>query len=463
MTFRIAKEDLVALVGGMSGASNEKISCSGVEYDSRNIRGGELFVCLKGETTHGHHYLSDVLSRGASMALVEDEELLRTSPDAARLIFVPDTLKAFWTIATWWRRKLNTPLVAITGSVGKTTVKELVASILLQHSVGSFSLKSFNNHVGVPYTLCRISPEHRWAVAEVGMNHPGEIATLSRVIEPDVVVVTEVQPAHIGAFSDLRGIGVEKLSIIEGLRPGGKIIVNGDNETIQSLLQTESCPKNLLRFGLGARCDLRIENVVSKGLDAIECDLVYRAERRHVRIGIPGVHNGANAACAALASLTLIPELTLDQVEGGLKAFRAPLMRLNLKSLPDGRKLLDDSYNSNPASLRALLAICRSLADEGQNVGLVIGEMRELGAFAEKYHRELGEEASRSGASFVIGVGGYRDTLLEGARGAGIPAFSAGSPEEAGELARKQSFDIVLVKGSRGVELERAVKVLLRG
>lgn len=465
MTLRILRDDLVSVTQGMAIPSSEKLSSFGVEFDSREIKGGELFVALKGESTHGHAFLEQAFSKGASLALVEDKGLLESSQYKERLVVVGDSLSAFWALATWWRRKLQVPIVAVTGSVGKTSVKELIATILLKHSRGSYSLKSYNNHVGVPYTVCRISNEHEWAVVEMGMNHSGEIRLLSKIVEPDVAVVTEVVAAHIGSFSNIEGVADEKLSIVEGLGGKGTLIINGDTDVIQDRA-IQLCKEKgiqLLKFGKGSGLDAEVQKVKSRGLDGIEFTIKLQGDSITSKLSVLGRHNAINAACAALAAKTLVPALNKDEIMAGLRDYTAPLMRLNLKAMQDGRLVLDDSYNANPGSMMALLDIGTDLISSGMKVGMVLGDMLELGSFSQRYHTEMGERIAKIGPSFLISVGEFRECYLEAPRKAGINVSSATSPEEAAVTVRGLPFDIVLIKGSRGVKLDRTVKILLEG
>lgn len=459
----LSREDLLKVVGGWGNGSSEKLSFSGVEFDSRQIKGGELFVALKGEKAHGHEYLAEAYRRGAALFLVEDPALKESFAEPQRLIIVDDTLKAFSVLASWWRHELNLPVLAITGSVGKTTVKEMAAGLLLKHSPGTFSLRSHNNHVGVPYTLCRLSSTHKWAVVEMGMNHAGEIRELSRIVEPDVGVITAIAPAHIEFLGSLEAIADAKFEILQGLRKGGSLVLEARSEQIRLALSRHD-PQNLLNvrsFGSDEGAEVRVQDVRSMGLDGIAFRLILEGRELEIEMSVPGAHNALNAACAVLAARSLMPDLSPEQIERGLKEFRAPLMRMNLKEMPDGRQLIDDSYNANPASMRASLELAGQMARAGKKVGLILGDMLELGAHAAQYHAEIGELAARSGPAFVIGVGQHSETLLAESRTLGIPVFAAVSPEAAAHTARKLEFDVLLVKASRGVALDQAVNILV--
>ncbi|NDC39202.1 MAG: UDP-N-acetylmuramoyl-tripeptide--D-alanyl-D-alanine ligase, partial [Proteobacteria bacterium] len=406
---------------------------------------------------------------GAALALVEDESLLSSHPEADRLVCVPDTLVAFQSLANWWRRELNLPTLAVTGSVGKTTTKEIMAAILLQRSRGVYSVKSHNNHTGVPYTILKAGREHEWLVLEMGMNHAGELTVLSKIGEPDVCGITCIAPSHIGNLGSLEGIRSAKLEIISGLRPNGVFFSNANDEFLAAGVKTQQFVpgQRILSFGSNPGDTVRIVSVQSHGLEGITISLaLYGAngaeEQVTAKMDLIGRHNAGNVAAAVLGVRALFPEISAELIQRGLTSFRAPLMRLNLKTIPDGRLVIDDSYNAGPDSMRALLELGADLQKEGKVIGCVLGDMRELGDFTERYHREVGEYIAKLRPAFVVTVGEWSRLYLEAAKAAGIPATQAENPEVAAHLAQKRTFDILMVKASRGVGLDRTVKTLER-
>lgn len=462
MSIALSKRQLCEITGGKSVREGERLNFERVEYDSREVRGGELFVALKGAVSHGHEHVEAALARGAALCLIEDEGLASTSAHPERLVIVPDTLHAFWELAKWWRRELGIPVLAVTGSVGKTTIKEISAALLLKWNKGAYSQKSHNNHVGVPYTICRISREHRWAVLEMGMNHAGEISTLTKLGEPDVALISLIAPAHIESFPDIHGIVDAKFEIVEGLKKGGTLVLNGDDPLQLEKWKTLNSQKNYNArfFGSSEQCEARVSNVRAFGLEGIEFDLRLMGESLPITLRMLGKHNALSAAAAALAVKTLVPEISTEQLVAGLSDFKAPLMRLAMKHLKGGRRLIDDSYNANPASMGALLDIAGDLKQEKLKIGLMLGDMLELGARAAEFHREIGEKAAALNPQFLIAVGPLSKHYIEAAEKKGVRAIDGGTPETAAQLARKLDFDILLVKGSRGIGLDRAVKVI---
>lgn len=469
MPLSLSKDELCKIIGGKVSAQQNKSSFTGVEFNSAEVRGGELFVAIKGATTHGHQFLDDAFSKGAAMALVEDEALLASHPEAGRMVCVPDTLVAFQQLANWWRRELKIPVVAVTGSVGKTTCKEIMAAILLQKSRGVYSVKSHNNHTGVPYTILKAGREHEWLVLEMGMNHAGELTVLSKIGEPDVCGITCIAPSHIGNLGSLEGIRSAKLEIVSGLKAGGIFFWNRADQFLAEGVQSYSFAdqQSVASFGWDTADAVQITSVESHGLEGISIALVLRGagggeETITAKMDLIGRHNAQNVAAAVLGVRSLFPDLPADIIQRGLSSFRAPLMRLNLKTIPDGRLVIDDSYNAGPDSMRALLELGADLQKEGKVVGCVLGDMRELGDFSEKYHREVGQHIAKLRPAFLVAVGEWARFYLEAAKEAGIPATIAENPEVAAHLAQKRQFDILMVKASRGVGLDRTVKTLER-
>ncbi|MFM1846953.1 MAG: UDP-N-acetylmuramoyl-tripeptide--D-alanyl-D-alanine ligase MurF [Pseudomonadota bacterium] len=466
MALTLTKEKLTEIVGGDVASTSEKMSFHGVVYDSREIQGGELFVALPGAQAHGHTFLDQAFSRGASLALIEDRRLLTDSPHKDRLVWVPDSLKAFWALAKWWREELNIPVLGVTGSVGKTTVKEIAAAILLKQKRGVYSLKSHNNHVGVPYTICRIDRTHEWAVLEMGMNHAGELRALTAIAQPNVAIITCIGPAHIENFGTLEGIARAKLEIAEGVRPGGKLVLNGDDPVLLKVAQELGRRGSSTHyFGGSGAPDMLVSGVTPKGLEGLGFTLTAGEGLGGGAVGatmsILGRHNAQNGAAAALGVKLLFPEFTLEAIAQGLAAFQAPLMRLSIKILANERRVIDDSYNANPQSMRAALDIGRDLVESGLRVGLVLGDMLELGERSGEYHAEIGRYAAGINPEFCVAVGPLSAAIFSAVQGAGIPAFQADSPEAAAHIARKFPFDILIVKASRGTGLDRTVKTLV--
>jgi UDP-N-acetylmuramoyl-tripeptide--D-alanyl-D-alanine ligase len=463
MSIGISKDKLIEVVGGRGNGSAERIMFQGAEFDSRRIRGGELFVALKGEREHGHCYVEKALQQGASLCLVEDAALLESASDPARLVAVDDTLRSFSDLAHWWRKQTKVPVAGVTGSMGKTTVKELTASILLKHSRGTYAFKSFNNHVGVPYTLCGISPEHEWVVLEMGMNHAGELSALSHIAAPDVAAIIGVGTVHMHVFAGVSEIADAKCEIMDGMAPQGTLVINGDDACLEAAVQRkgEKGRRPLRRAGYGEGCDARVMEVTSLGLEGLRCKINLCGEELEFKTPLLGKHNAYNCAVAALTAKTLVPSLSGAEIKEGLSRFIPPRMRLNIRRINPSRVVVDDSYNANPPAMRALFALAAELGAQQKSVGLVLGDMRELGGEAPRYHQEVAADAVRLKPSFIIAVGEYAHLYGEEGRRAGVKVFEAASPQAAAHTAHKLPFEILFVKASRGIGLDRTVETLL--
>lgn len=443
----------------------------GLEYDSRLIKGGELFVALKGEESHGNNFIVKALEQGAIAVLAEfepkldlDNAVIKENLD--KIILVSDSLQAFQELAVYWSRKFSIPKIAVTGSMGKTFIKELTAALLMSTGNGCYSQKSFNNHVGVPYTLSKISPEHNWAVFELGMNHPGELSALSRLVKPDVALISCIAPVHMAFFKDLSEIAKAKLEILAGLSTEGTFIYNSDDEVLTKCISEMNfeytLPKNVLSFGYSAESQVQILEAKIHELFSLKVKLRVFSEELELKLKVMGKHNAYNVAAAICAAKVVKPDLSSQHIEQVLSRFQPPPMRLNRYDLEDGRILVDDSYNSNPLALSALINFAGDLIAEKLSCGFIVGDMLELGEAARQHHRELAEKLAKIQPAFVISVGEFAEEFKEAAKKQGIPAYVAASPEAAAHTAEKLNSAIIFVKASRGVALDRAVQTLLR-
>lgn len=468
---------IAEVVGGTVIGTSEpdRIMVHGAEFDSRRVKSGQLFLALGGAQTHGHQFVGTAKGRGAVAALVEDSKFLIEAGLPG--VLVKNSLVSMQQLAAWWRREVGLPVLAITGSVGKTTTKELAATILSSVGPGTFSQASFNNHVGVPYTLLQISRTDKWAVIEIGMNHRGEIAPLSEITAPNVAAITFIAPAHIGNLGSLRAIAEEKLDIARGLKVGAPLLLNTESELL--------CDKELLAqphvaaatrgyfgpaspewlkegggTGIAPTLELRSATPCPDGL---RLDLEVGGNSRSVTAPLFGAHHRSNIGAALLGALTLVPTLSLDAALAALSRFQLPDKRfVRRKARGSGAEILDDSYNANPASMRAFFEATRAFTADKHRWGIVLGEMRELGAFERDYHIEIGEFVLTLKPSFVVAVGMegakfYEETFKAAGFAPFVRADDAASA--AAELGRF-SFELLLVKGARGVKLERLVEAV---
>jgi UDP-N-acetylmuramoyl-tripeptide--D-alanyl-D-alanine ligase len=462
----LAKSDLRLLLTGRTTALEMERRFTNVEFDSRNVRPGSLFICLKGEQVHGHSFLDESFARGATLALVEDKQLLH-SAHGDRVIVVRDTLQALQTLAAHWRAKLQAALLGITGSLGKTTVKEIAHALLLSIGTGTASKKSFNGQVGAPYTLCQAKTSDAWIALEMGMNQAGELHTLSLLAKPNAVVITTIAPVHIGHFQSLENIADAKFEILDGLKPDGVIAINGDDPHCLAGFTrwkaiNQNHPASVLRFGQSAACDVRISAVVSDTLAGTRFMLHYHGKEYPCTIPFLGAHNALNAAAALAGVLAIHPTFNVATAPEIFSTLKPPPMRLNVIPLNTTQTILDDSYNASPNSVKEALKTIQALRQPQMKVGVILGDMLELGEHAAQYHAEIGEALTAIKPDFVLAVGEFASSYLAAPHAAGIIAEQCSSPAEAGARAAELGFNLLLVKGSRGIHLEEAVAVMTR-
>ncbi len=424
----------------------------GYSIDSRTIQSGELFFAVKGERMDGHEFALSALEAGAVGAVVRKDQLARYAVKS-RLIAVDDTLVALQTLATAVRRLWGKKVIAITGSVGKTSTKEAIAHVLSSKYRVHRSIGNFNNHFGLPLGLLKLESGHEVAVIEMGMSHAGEITALARITLPDEGVVTAVAPVHLENFDSVAEIGRAKYELIASLPAGGTAFLNSDDEYVSQF--GRDFHGRVVMFGLKPTADVRAEDIQLLGSAGARFDLVAGGCRQPISSPWLGTHNIYNVLAAA--GVALQHGLSPSQVAESVLSL-APVDKRGQVLQLGNITVLNDCYNSSP---KALMAAVETLAAmEGKRHIVVAGEMLELGATAEQLHRECGRNMPAGKIDFVLGVRGLASALADAARENGLPAEFVKTPEEAGEwLARKtRGGDVVLLKASRGVKLEKALE-----
>jgi UDP-N-acetylmuramoyl-tripeptide--D-alanyl-D-alanine ligase len=419
--------------------------------DSRTIQPGDLFVAVKGERMDGHDFVHQALEKGAIAAIVRKDQLARF-PDTEGILAADDTLIALQTLARAVRHLWAKPLIGVTGSAGKTTTKEAIAHVLATKFRVLKSEGNFNNHFGLPLMLLKLEPEHDLAVIEMGMSHAGEIAALAKIAQPETAVVTNVAPVHLEFFASIADIARAKYELIEGLPADGTAVLNADDEYVSQF--GRDFPGNRIMYGLDPSADVRAENVQSLGSAGSAFDLWVRGRREKATLPLLGGHNISNALAAVAVAVN--SGLTPSEAAAAL-ATLAPADKRGQVVEVGNISVINDCYNSNP---RALEAMVDGLAEMPAKRRIVVaGEMLELGVAGEQMHRRSGEHMAAKKIDVLLGVRGLARPMVEAARQAGMEAAFVSTAEEAGEwLAREtRSGDVVLLKGSRGVKLERAL------
>src|SRR5438270_8657503 len=438
---------------GSKGECDQEAVAMGYSIDSRTLNAGDLFIAIAGERFDGHEYVQAALEKGAVGAIVAAEK--NVAGDSLRLLRVEDTVKTLQSLGAAARRLWGKPLLAVTGSAGKTTTKEVLAHILSTRFRVMKSSGNLNNHIARPLQLLKLEPEHDVAVVEMGINHAGEIRALGALAHHDLAIVTAVAPVHLEFFNSLADIARAKYEIIETLHPGGVAVLNADDDYVCQF--SRDFKGKVVTFGLRRSADVTAQNVELNGADGSTFDLVIGSVREQVKLSLVGEHNIYNALAATAAALER--GISPSQAAAALGTVQPADKRGQVLEI-GGATILNDCYNSNPRALNAMIDTLASM--KAQRYILIAGEMLELGPAGEKLHRENGKHAGEKKIDLVIGVRGLAKALAEGAAAAGSQARYVETPEEAGEwLARElRPGDAVLLKASRGVKLEKALEKL---
>ncbi|MBP1726289.1 MAG: UDP-N-acetylmuramoyl-tripeptide--D-alanyl-D-alanine ligase [Deltaproteobacteria bacterium] len=438
---------------------------SGICTDSRNLRAGELFLALKGDRFDGHDFITQVIEAGAAgvVAARERWEASDGSLPSVPVIMVEDTLTALGDLAAFWRRLHPVPLVAITGSNGKTTTKEMVAAIMARHCPILKNQANLNNLVGLPLTLLELARGHEAAVVEMGMNHPGEIARLTQIAAPDVGLITNIQPAHLEGLGSIEGIQAAKGELFSGLSSRATIVVNRDDSRVAQL--ANSFRGRQVGFStVDPAADVTLTRILGMDHESTRFILRLGDGTREIRIHVAGRHHLANAVAAAAVAWAL--KIDPIDIAEGLASFRPFDKRMEILALAGRAHLINDTYNANPGSMTAALQTLRVLKAGGRAVA-VLGDMLELGERSSELHREVGRVAAREGVDYLLAMGKQAHHLLGGATEGGMPSERLIQGSDHGEIARKVQALItpgawVLVKGSRGMRMEKVVEALLQ-
>ena len=446
MTPCTAREICAAVGGTLLQDSGAPVT--GVTTDSRAVQPGQLFIPLVGERFDGHAYISKALEGGAAGCLTAaaPETLL----PGKLYIQVADTRLALKALASWYRDKFDLPVVQVTGSAGKTTTKEMIASVLSQRYNTLRTEGNFNNDIGAPLTLLRLMPEHQAAVIETGMNHFGEIRYLGEMVRPDIAVITNVGDAHIENLGNTRqGILRAKCEIFENLTPEGVAVLNGDDE----LLNTVTLPRTILRCGVSDGCGVRVTDIDDRGLEGVACTVTIKGEHYRLTTSAPGRYMIYPMAMAAAIGRRL--GLTREEIAAGVAAYTTVGSRMHLIRLPGERLVIDDCYNANPQSMAEGLRMLA--ASHARHRVAVLGDMGELGQLTAQAHRDMGALTRRLGLT-AVAVGEKMHALTET-----DPQAQWFATVEEAMPAIRQLFTpgtAVLVKASHAMHFESIVKEL---
>ncbi|MBE8955289.1 MAG: UDP-N-acetylmuramoyl-tripeptide--D-alanyl-D-alanine ligase [Quinella sp. 2Q5] len=444
----------VVQVTGADCNSDAEIFFDSVTTDSRKVTAGALFVGLKGENFNGESFACDAFNKGAIAVLV--------SRNAKRLpnsivLKVDDTLDAYRKIAGAWRNRFDIPIVAVTGSNGKTTTKDLTAAALSGLGHVQKTSGNFNNEVGVPMTLLELDDKHNAAVVEIGMRGLGQIESLAQVVRPTIGIVTNVSEAHIEILGTLDNIAKAKAELVEAIPAGGTVILNADNQYTAAMKNFAGTGVNVVTYGLDGDADITAHDVLI-GSVSTEFTLVYRGEKHDFEIPMLGRHNVSNALAAVAAGLTL--GLDIDEIQRGVSSLTTTKMRFEVIRR-DGLTIVNDAYNASPASMRVAIKTAAEVYS-GRLIA-VLGDMLELGDIAESVHREIGAELVENKFDTLITLGELGKFIAAGARDAGLKnVYTFDTHEDAAKkiLEIVRDGDTILFKASHVMHMDKIIELI---
>jgi UDP-N-acetylmuramoyl-tripeptide--D-alanyl-D-alanine ligase len=446
-------KEIIKVTGGklLSGDSDIDIDPAKISTDSRAIKRGGLFIALKGPNFDGNNFVNEAFKKGAIGAIITSYELRVTSYGKV-VIKVKDGTKALQAIAAYHRSLFKVPVIAVTGSNGKTTVKDMISAVLgMEYNV----LKNEgtkNNHIGVPQTLLGLNKKHRIAILELGANHAGEIDKLAGIVKPDACVIINIGPSHLEFFGSLNGVFNAKREILDHLKRSGFAFLNGDDEYLSKI---RSAKFRIRRFGLGERNDYRAVDI-SSGRRGISFTV---NGREYYKLNLLGIHNVYNATGAIAVAKEF--GIGYGSIKAALGAFRPTYMRLNLRKIK-GLDIINDSYNSNPFSMQAALDVIRYYPAPSR--WIVSGDMLELGAKAVDFHREIGQAIARSGAAGLLTFGRLSKYTLSAASACGMVKnrlWHCATHGDIADVLKKvaKKGDVILLKGSRDMAMEKVLEL----
>ena len=460
---KITGDQIATALRGQLDSGKREVVIHGLTTDSRAVERGQLFLALRGERYDGHDFVRNALEKGASGAVVEKG----ACPDIPRgtdplMITVHDTLKALGDLASWWRHEHRATIVAITGSAGKTSTKDMTAEIL---ATGSPTLKNegnLNNLIGMPLTLLRLDEDHERAVLEMGMNRPGEIGRLTEIADPHVGLITNVARAHLEGLGDVRGVARAKCELLEKMSRDRTAILNGDVPLLME--EAGRFNREFMTFGFEKDNHVRAVAIQNRGMKGMAFKIRYKDRTIPIELSVPGIQNVANALAASAVAFSLHePEENLVE---GLKRFRGIKGRFSITPLSLGATLIDDTYNANPSSLMAAVHTIKGWLSEGGKLIVGLGEMLELGQEADRAHREAGEMVAELKPRLFLAIGEHARQMVDGALAKGLPRKDCVEVKRHEEMVwmikeAVEEGDIVFLKGSRGMRLEKVAENLV--
>jgi len=442
------------VTGGSLIRGARELKITGVATDSRQVKSGDIFFAIPGEKFDGHQFVEQAFAQGAGSAVVSTIEPDKLYGNRQGLIEVADTIQALQDLAAAWRHNFDLPLIAITGSVGKTTTRDILGAVLSTRWPTLIPQANYNNDIGLPLTLLRLGSEHKAAVVELAMRGPGEIQRLVRVTRPTAAVITNVEPVHLETLGSLENIAKAKSEILEGVQDFA--IINGDNSDLMKAAADYTCPR--YTFGYNENCDFRLlDAVLTRGRLNIYARLLK--EEACFEFAVPARQLAGN--CIAAAAVAYLYGFSAEEIQQGFNRYQPTGQRLSVTGLEQGGTLINDAYNANPVSMAAALEAGKEIAG-GNRFIAVLGDMYELGEYEIEGHRAVGAKAAELGVDILITIGERSRYIAEEAHNCGMasdqiyhfPAKEDSLPLLRSQISRK---DTVLFKASRGMQLETLI------
>lgn len=451
--------DVLKATSGTLISGEPEIVFYGVSTDSRLISKGNLFIALKGDTFDGHDFAGAVFREGAAGILMHDDEKINQVKAGGHfaVIKVTDTLSALGDLAHEWRKRFSVPVIGLTGSSGKTTTKEMIATITGREKNILKTEGNLNNLIGLPQTIFRLNDRHELMILEMGTNTRGEIKRLTQIAEPDIGLITNIGPAHLAGFGSMDVVRQEKSDLFFNMPPSGIAVINLDDEAI--VAASEKWRGAKVTFSMSPNADVTVKDIEKNGAKGVRFNLVINGHVQKTEIKIVGLHHVYNAMAAAAAAVAA--GVHIRTISEGLSSFRPFSGRMEIIKLRNGAYLLDDSYNANPASVREALMTLKDLK-ASHNAFVFLGDMLELGAEAEERHRKIGMLMATIGVNTLFLQGDFSKITASGAVEGGMPSrniFFLSGEETGMDYLNKnlKKGDWILIKGSRGMKMERIV------
>ena len=457
-------EEVLKAMGGKLLQGEKHASFQGVTTDSRRIGEGELFIALRGPRFDGHHYVLEALEKRAGGVVIEEDKVGDIRWNGYRtkaVIVVKDTLHALGDLALGRRRKYGTPVVALTGSNGKTTTKEMIAACLEMKYPVLKTMGNFNNLIGLPLTLLKLTEKEKVVVLEMGMNIPGEIRRLTEIAEPDVGLITNIEKVHLEGMGSLERLKEEKGELFRRMKREGTILVNQDDPRVIDL--AENFLGKRITFGVGHPAEVMARNILIKGAEGISFTLISGEKEIEISLPLLGRHFVPNALCAITVARLFGVEI--EKAKEALEHFQPFPMRMEIVQLGGGKTLINDTYNANPRSMELALETLSEVKTKGRAIA-VLGDMLELGNFTKEAHQQLGQKVGELSIDFLLTLGEEGPVMVESAIRHGLSPERAkvleSHPEVISTLKQiAQRGDWILVKGSRKMAMEKIVEGLI--